>query len=68
MKKDDFFCFCLARAKQALEIGYEKTEKPTLNSAQYNSRIDVISMQLWCMQDKERYCKCIEYVEEEKGD
>ena len=52
-------------AQAILSKNYESTEEPTINSAEYNSQLDHFSLQLWCMEPKERYSKCVVFQDAE---
>jgi len=57
------FCYCDARVHEMPDIFSREDEIPTINSAEYHSHIDHFSMQLWCLNDKSKYGKCISYKE-----
>jgi len=60
-KLDDYFYFCKKRADCLEKLGLIFTSVPEPNSAQYNSHVNHFTLQLWCMQQKERYCKCVDF-------
>lgn len=66
--KGDHFNYCDARAQKLSKQGYAlNDEVPTLNSAEYHSKLDHFSLQLWCLKDSTRYCECISYKFAEIG-
>lgn len=56
---DNYFYFCGKRCKILEKMGHSIEDKPTFDSAQYNSHVDHLIMQLYCLCSKERYQKCI---------
>ena len=60
-KLDSYFYFCKKRAICLENMGMSFTSKPGIRSAQYNSHIGHFTLQLWCMQQEERYCKCVNF-------
>jgi|SRR3989344_339640 len=59
-KLDNYFYFCESRAKRIEGENIKFTDKPALNSAQYNSQPDHFSLQLLCFQH-ERHKLCIDF-------
>jgi len=65
-KEGDFFLYCKARCGK-LEKIMPKTKFPETNSPQYNSKVDVAFLQLFCMAEDEHYKKCTDYLEKLKS-
>ena len=63
-REDSYFYFCQKRAEKLEGMGLGFTEKPTLDSAQYNSKVGNFALQLWCMCGAERHKECMNYKED----
>lgn len=61
-KLDNYFFYCHKRAKLLEKQGGKLTGTGILDSAQYDSQVNHFSLQLWCMQPEERYCKCTNFM------
>lgn len=62
-----WFLYCEVRAKDLEKIGIaRRTTSPTNDSSQYRSKIDIYSLQLWCLCTRERYEHCINFRESQK--
>jgi len=65
--KGEYFCYCDARAKKLAQSGYNLgSEVPTLDSAEYHTKIDHFSLQLSCMTGPEHHQKCMDFVVEKE--
>ena len=65
IKRDDYFCYCMAQAKEHERMGKRFTARPTVRSAQYLAQVDHFSLQLWCMPGEDRNCECMYFKEAE---
>ena len=58
---EEGFFYCGAKA--VLSDHLEFTEKPSIDSAQYQAQVNHLELQIWCMAPKERYSECIYFQE-----